>query len=135
MSNKIVQSSNAVIDYTTIQSLIDAVNAQQQAIDNLSLSKQQYSTKVNSDGTVSVAKVGEQINDSGVVKATSLVTNITFNKAFTQRPNIAMTVSGGSQYAFIANGNAWNSTNSSVNVTINSAPGSGTYIHWVAVGV
>ena len=70
-----------------------------------------------------------------MVKATSLVTNITFNKAFTQRPNIAMTVSGGSQYAFIANGNAWNSTNSSVNVTINSAPGSGTYIHWVAVGV
>ena len=34
-SNKIIQSDNAVIDYTVISAIIDAINSQQDIIDNL----------------------------------------------------------------------------------------------------
>jgi hypothetical protein len=43
-SNKIIQSDNAVIDYTVISAIIDAINSQQDIIDNL---KTQQDTTVN----------------------------------------------------------------------------------------
>ena len=46
-SNKIIQSDNAVIDYTVISAIIDAINSQQEIIDNLKT--QQDSTVNNYD--------------------------------------------------------------------------------------
>lgn len=43
-SNKIIQSDNAVIDYTVISAIIDAINSQQDIIDNL---KTQQDSTVN----------------------------------------------------------------------------------------
>ena len=132
MSNKVVQSDNAVIDYTTIQSLIDAVNGMQNDVDNIKLNQQQIIPTKTGDGTTGSIKSGPQIIDSGTTIFYSSPVTIQLNKAFNQRPNIALTVSGGKGYAYIKNGNDWLTFNRVVVYVEGIPKGS---INWVAVGL
>jgi hypothetical protein len=47
MSNKIIQSDNAVIDYTTISVMIDTLNSQQKAIEDLQATVNHTSSTVD----------------------------------------------------------------------------------------
>ena len=133
MSNKIVQSDNAVIDYTTIQSLIDAVNQQQQDIDNLNAGRKEYLPTTGSDGTVSTLKSGVQQIESGYVQITGSSVVIKLLKTYTTRPNITFSTQGaGPVTAWIAGESAWQGFNQ-VTVSLSAKP-TGGRLYWIAVG-
>ena len=134
MSNKVVQSDNAVIDYTTIQSLIDAVNNMQNDIDSIKLNQQQIIPTKTNDGTTGTVKSGIQQVDAGTIGLSSSTVKITFNKIFSARPTLTCTVSGaGDTYAYIPGSTSW-SGNNTVTVKIHGTPAGGS-LHWIAVGI
>jgi len=135
LSNKIIQSDNAVIDYTTISALINTVNQQQDQIE--SLQKATTHTDTTYD-TVS----GLPITTSGAISFQSgrkLIENnhVTINYSFSKPPTVVGTVlslssKGNKAYAYIDK----MPTASEASFTIVSSSPSGTkgmYLYWVAV--
>ena len=136
MSNKIVQSSNAVVDYTTIQALIDAVNSQQQFIDNLQSASTAKSTMVDSAGNIISQVQGVQKIQSHAYKIEKGQTSLKFTfpeGPFQIIPYFVASVSGTKAYAYVASGS--DITKADVKVTLSTPADNGTYIHWVAVGI
>lgn len=127
---KIVQSDNAVVDYTTIQTLIDTVNNLSDAIDGL---------KTASKTTDSTGKVVTQLVDSGSVQLDPNSSQITvkFKKTFTSKPDVTATLMGGPKAMAVHIRSYADLTASSVTFSFSepapgqTAPGR---IYWIAVG-
>jgi hypothetical protein len=128
---KIIQSDNAVVDYTTIQSLIDTVNNLSDVVDKLNIS----SKTVDATG-----KVVTQIVDSGfqVLNVNSSNVTIKFKKTFTAKPVVTATLMGGPKAMSVHIQSFADLTSSSVTFSFSEpAPGEtggSAYIHWIAVG-
>jgi hypothetical protein len=140
MTNVVVQSDNAVVDYTTIQSLIDAVNSLSAEVDQLKVDNQAITTKVNADGTTSQVASGKQIIDSGNVPIPTSGKTVTvkFNKTFSAKPDVTAIVMFASKaiVPFIAS--SADLTLSSVTFSLSEDPGGAkggtSRIYWIAVG-
>jgi hypothetical protein len=130
-SNKIIQSDNAVIDYTTISVLIDTVNKQQDQIDQLIANA--TNVIVNPDGSTAS---GKQVIDSGHTLYAGATTRVTFKKIFTSPPDVVAFCSsqdGVVRTAYL--GKATVPTKTYVDVNVSPAPPSSKgYIWWIAVG-
>lgn len=140
MTNVVVQSDNAVVDYTTIQSLIDAVNNLAVEVNQLKVDNQAITTKVNADGTVTQQTTGKQITDSGntPVPKSGKTVDVKFNKTFSSKPDVTAIVqySGKAIVAYIKD--PADLTLSGVKFSLSEDPGGskgGTArVFWIAVG-
>ena len=109
MSNKIIQSDNAVIDYTVISALIDTVNKQSQDIQDLqAIVNHTQSTVDPSTGNI-VQTSGAQILDGGVVtnipSSSFKSVAVTFHKPFSSKPTTVVGVvqsTQGSAYCYLS---------------------------------
>ena len=136
MANKVVQSDNAVVDYTTIQSLITAVNDLVSEVKTLSDKSQGTTTKQNTDGTTTVVKSGLQSIDSGHVSIPSKgkTVKVTFNKTFASKPDVTATVmfSGKAITPYLAGSTAL--TKSNATFSLSEDPSGSAVLYWIAVG-
>ena len=86
MSNKIIQSDNAVIDYTTISVMIDTLNNQQKAIEDLQATVNHTSAATDPVSGQTVTTSGPMVMKGGYVKITANGNvNITYS-GFTSKP-------------------------------------------------
>jgi hypothetical protein len=137
MANKVVQSDNAVVDYTTIQSLITAVNDLVTEVNTISSKNQGSVTVQNPDGTTTLTKKGTQAVDSGHVSipATGKTVKVTFGKTFSSRPDVTATVmfSKAPIYAYLAGSAAL--TTSGAEFSLSADPNGSAVLYWIAVGI
>jgi hypothetical protein len=70
MSNKIIQSDNAVIDYTTISVMIDTINKQQKDIEDLKAALTHTDTAVNAQTQAVISTTGYRVIRAGHVQGT-----------------------------------------------------------------
>jgi hypothetical protein len=124
---KVIQSDNAVVDYSTIQTLIDTVNNLSDAVDKINTASK---TKDATGKTVS------QLVDSGNVQVASgsLDVKVTFNKTFIAKPDITATLMGGTKAMTVHIKNWAALTNTSATFTLSEAATSSTKLYWIAVG-
>ena len=86
MSNKIIQSDNAVIDYTTISVIIDTLNNQQKAIEDLQATVNHTSATVDpTTGQTATVSGPMVIKGSAVAITANGNVNITYS-GFTSKP-------------------------------------------------
>ena len=134
MSNKIIQSDNAVIDYTTISALINTVNQQQDQIESLQKATTHTDTTYDING-LQIKSIGTMSFQSG----RKLIENnhVTINYSFSKPPTVVGTVlslssKGNKAYAYIDK----MPTASEASFTVISSSPSGTkgmYLYWVAI--
>jgi len=137
-SNKIIQSDNAVIDYTTISVMIDTLNNQQKAIEDLqaAITHSQVTADPATGATTTVQ--GTQKIMAGVVPITSSTINVTYS--FSSKPtSIVGTVLSGSAsyngYAYVSKTiTATGATFTYVGKNIPAAANH-VYLYWIAVGI
>ena len=85
MSNKIIQSDNAVIDYTTISVMIDTLNNQQKAIEDLQATVNHTSSTVDPATGQVATNSGPLVMRGGYVKITGNSVKVTYS-GFTTKP-------------------------------------------------
>ena len=131
MANLIPQSDNAVIDYTTISAVINAVNTLAKQVDELT------GISSSSKTTTGATSINPKLLQSGHEKITSTdgsKITITFEKQYVTKPTVVGTVmySGGTPlYCYMPK----SISTSEVTFALNKAVPKGTaYIYWVAVG-
>jgi hypothetical protein len=134
LSNKIIQSDNAVIDYTTISALINTVNQQQDQIESLQKATTHTDTTYDING-LQIKSIGTMSFQSG----RKLIENnhVTINYSFSKPPTVVGTVlslssKGNKAYAYIDK----MPTASEASFTVISSSPSGTkgmYLYWVAI--
>jgi len=134
-SNKIIQSDNAVIDYTVISAIIDAINSQQDIIDNL---KTQQDTTVNNYdelGKLVSSRVGpsktigsfKAVDSSGNVK-------ITFPSNYFNKVNSVVGIVF-SPKKIPATVYLTSFDNNSANFSVVAKSYTGMQVHWIATGI
>ena len=133
-SNKIIQSDNAVIDYTVISAIIDAINSQQDSIDSLNSKNNQTITHTALDGTV-VTTVGptktlgsfKAVDSSGNVK-------ITFPSNYFNKVNSVVGIVF-SPKKIPATVYLTSFDNNSANFSVVAKSYTGMNVHWIATGI
>jgi len=125
---KVIQSDNAVVDYTTIKALIETVNNLSDTVDKINLG-----SKTTDPAT---GKVVTQLVDASLQTFNAGVSQVDvyFKKKFTDKPNVVATLMGGSKATFAYIGTATDLTKSSVRFTLSQASTGSMTIFWVAVG-
>jgi uncharacterized membrane protein len=137
VSNRIVQSDNAVVDYTTITALINAVNDLQVQVDTLNSNTNHINTTVDASGNVVQKSVGPTVVHSGhqpFVAGQSYV-DITYPN-FSSNPTLVATCSdntGVARYAYFSGANLPKTSSARINITPTPTKASG-YVWWIVVG-
>jgi hypothetical protein len=124
MANLITQPDNAVIDFTTISAIINAINTLQGEIDNINTANGKKAT-----GSVTTVQSGH----TAIASPNSSV-KITFPTPFTANPTVVGTVlyGGGTPlYCYMHATPAKDSVTFNLNTKV---PKNNAYIFWVAVG-
>ena len=137
-SNKIIQSDNAVIDYTTISVMIDTLNNQQKAIEDLqaAITHSQVTADPATGATTTVQ--GTQKVAAGVVPI--IGSTVTVSYQFSSKPtSIVGTVLSGSTthngYVYVSKTiTATEATFTYVGKNLPTAA-SHAYLYWIAVGI
>jgi len=137
-SNQIIQSDNAVIDYTTISVIIDTLNKQQKAISDLQLATMHESLTVDS-------VTGNTVSNQGVQKVAGDRVAITQNPivvkySFSQPPSSVVGVvfsATKTQTGYVYLSKAPTATSATFNYVGKplSAKQTGLFLYWMAVGI
>ena len=124
---KIIQSDNAVVDYSTIKALIDTVNNLSDTVDKIDL---------RTKGVDSTGKSVTKIFDSGTAKVDSGTSTLTvkFNKTFTSKPVVTAMLVNATKTMTIRIENFAGLTPSSVKFALNEKATATTTVSWIAVG-
>jgi uncharacterized protein YlxW (UPF0749 family) len=139
LSNKIIQSDNAVIDYTTISALINTVNAQQSAIENLQAAVNHTQLTVDPNTGQTTAASGTRLIHAGHVPITGTSVTVTFPSPFAKIPtSVVGTVlsTKGDAYAYVSK--SVTTTGAVFTIVAKTAPNSkttGMYLYYVAIGI
>jgi hypothetical protein len=139
MSNKIIQSDNAVIDYTTITSMINAINDLQNQVDLMNNANTLSNTTVNPvTGQVVPSTSGALVVRSGTVQVPAGATTQAISyTGFKTAPTVVAMVSdaaGTARTAFMTN-QASRPTASGAIIHITPKVGtSNCFLFWIAVG-
>lgn len=136
-SNRIIQSDNAVVDYTTITALINAVNDLQIQVDSINNATTHTSTTVNAAGQTVTSPTGQQIVRSGYEPfvANQSYVDITY-QGFAKAPNVVAMcsdTSGKARTAYLSKSAKPSATGA--RISISPVPTStGGKVWWIAVG-
>jgi hypothetical protein len=137
MSNKIIQSDNAVIDYTTISVMIDTLNKQQKAIEDLQATINGTVTTVDPSSGKVTETTGSKKAIGGYVKITSKTIKIDFGSNFTQKPSslvgTVMSTSKTPAYVFIDS--TITSTGATMTIVTSKKDFQGMHLYWMAYGI
>jgi hypothetical protein len=124
MANLITQPDNAVIDYTTITAMINAINTLQSEIDNINAA-----VGKTPGGSTKTVQAGHM-----PINSPNQTITINFDTPFSTKPEVVGTVmyGGGTPlYCYMPHSIALDS----VTFTLNAKVPKGTaYVYWVAVG-
>jgi len=139
-SNKIIQSDNAVIDYTTISALINTVNAQQSAIENLQATVNHTQMTVDPNTGQTSTTSGTQLIQGNAVPIKSTTVTVKFPKAFASKPSsvvgTVLAANGDNAYAYVKQ--TVTATEAVFTIQAKTAPNSkttGMYLYWMAIGI
>ena len=138
-SNKIIQSDNAVIDYTTISVMIDTLNNQQKAIEDLQAAITHSQVNVDPATGTTTTVQGTQKIAAGIVQVTSPTINVSYS--FSSKPTslvgtILSNSSTNNGYAYISKTiTNTGATFTYVGKTAPTAKTTGLYLYWIAVGI
>lgn len=138
-SNKIIQSDNAVIDYTTISVMIDTLNNQQKSIEDLqaAITHSQINVDPTSGSTTTVQ--GTQKVAAGIVPIKGTTVDVAYS--FSSKPSsVVGTVLSNTKtqngYAYISKTiTNTGATFTYVSKTAPTAQTTGLYLYWIAVGL
>ena len=139
MSNKIIQSDNAVIDYTTISVMIDTLNNQQKAIEDLQATVNHTSQTVDLATGQVTSTSGPQVTRGNVVPVTGNG-NVTIQySGFTSKPTSVVGVLQSTMKSVKGAGCFLNATigQTSATFTVYGLPTgtiTGTNLYWIALG-
>jgi len=140
VSNKIIQSDNAVIDYTTISALINTVNSQQSAIENLQATVNHTQLTVDPNTGVTSSTSGTQLIQGNHVQILGTSVTVKFPKAFATIPSsvvgTVLSAKGDQAYAYVSK--SVTQTEAVFTIVAKTAPNSkttGMYLYWMAIGL
>jgi len=138
VSNKIIQSDNAVIDYTVISALIDTVNQQQQNINDLLAIVNHTAVTFDPVTGNATQTPGIQLIDGGVIQAIQAssfkAVTVKFNKNFTNYPTTVVGVvqsTQGAAYCYLSKTNT--ATEAQFTIVANSSVKQ-CNLYWYAFG-
>jgi hypothetical protein len=137
MSNKIIQSDNAVIDYTTISVIIDTLNKQQKAIEDLQATINGTVTTVDPGSGKVTETTGSKKAIGSAVQIKGKTVKVDFGSNFTQKPSslvgTVLSSTGTAAYAFV--NSTITSTGASFTIVTSSKDYKGMYLYWMAYGI
>jgi hypothetical protein len=137
MSNKIIQSDNAVIDYTTISVMIDTLNKQQKAIEDLQATVNGTVTTVDLISGKVTETTGSKKAIGSAVQITGKTVKVDFGSNFTQKPSsvvgTVLSNTGTPAYAFVSS--TVTSTQAIFTIVTSSTTYKGMYLYWMAYGI
>ena len=139
MSNKIIQSDNAVIDYTTISVMIDTLNNQQKAIEDLQATVNHTSQTVDLATGQVTATSGPMKLQGGYIKVTGNTSHTISYSGFTSKPTSVVGVIQSTMKSVKGAGCFLNATigQTSATFTVYGLPTgtiTGTNLYWIALG-
>jgi len=135
-SNRIIQSDNAVLDLNTISTMIDTINGQQKAIEDLQAQVFGTSTTVDPATGQPATQSGPLVIDYGHTPVTSGTVTVKFNKQFKSAPvsvvGTILTSSGNQGYAYVSK--TITASEAVFTIVSKSNTYKNYYLYWVAVG-
>jgi hypothetical protein len=139
VSNKIIQSDNAVIDYTTISVMIDTLNNQQKAIEDLQALNVHSAIKTNADGTTTTVTGTKTVQGNHLLVTGNGTYTVKFDKPFNSQPTSVvgtiLTTTGAKAGCILSKTIANDSAQFTVFGLSGTSGVKGTYLYWMAIGI